>query len=97
MDCYCAKRLVRIHASSGTTGKPTVVGYTKNDMDLWTECVSRIACMGGASSDDVAQISFDMECLQELWDFIMGLRILEPVWYLLPQKYPEADYVYGGF
>jgi phenylacetate-CoA ligase len=52
------KDLVRIHASSGTTGKPTVVGYTKNDMDLWTECVSRIACMGGASSDDVAQISF---------------------------------------
>ncbi|NLP15551.1 MAG: phenylacetate--CoA ligase [Clostridiales bacterium] len=52
------KELVRIHASSGTTGKPTVVGYTKNDMEMWTECVSRIACMGGASADDVAQISF---------------------------------------
>jgi phenylacetate-CoA ligase len=52
------KELVRIHASSGTTGKPTVVGYTRKDMDLWTECVSRIACMGGASEDDVAQISF---------------------------------------
>lgn len=52
------KDLVRIHASSGTTGKPTVVGYTKNDMDMWTECVSRIACMGGASDEDVAQISF---------------------------------------
>lgn len=52
------KELVRIHASSGTTGKPTVVGYTKNDMDMWTECVSRIACMGGASADDIAQISF---------------------------------------
>ncbi|MBR5817208.1 MAG: AMP-binding protein, partial [Clostridia bacterium] len=50
--------LVRIHASSGTTGKPTVVGYTKGDMDTWTECVSRIACAGGASSDDVAQICF---------------------------------------
>lgn len=50
--------LVRIHASSGTTGKPTVVGYTKNDMDMWTECVSRIACMGGANKDDVAQICF---------------------------------------
>ncbi len=52
------KDLLRIHASSGTTGKPTVVGYTKNDMDVWTECVSRIAAMGGASSDDVAQICF---------------------------------------
>ena len=50
--------LVRIHASSGTTGKPTVVGYTENDLKTWTECVSRIACMGGASKDDVAQICF---------------------------------------
>lgn len=50
--------LVRIHASSGTTGKPTVVGYTEGDLKTWTECVSRIACMGGASSRDVAQICF---------------------------------------
>ncbi len=52
------EELVRIHASSGTTGKPTVVGYTKGDMDVWTECVSRIACAGGAKSTDVAQICF---------------------------------------
>ena len=51
-------QLVRIHASSGTTGKPTVVGYTENDLKVWTECVSRIACMGGAMPDDVAQICF---------------------------------------
>ncbi len=50
--------LVRIHASSGTTGKPTVVGYTKEDLDTWTECVSRIACAGGAKPTDVAQICF---------------------------------------
>ncbi|MBE6675006.1 MAG: phenylacetate--CoA ligase [Ruminococcaceae bacterium] len=50
--------LLRIHASSGTTGKPTVVGYTKGDMDTWTECVSRIACAGGAKPTDVAQICF---------------------------------------
>jgi len=50
--------LVRIHASSGTTGKPTVVGYTQGDMDVWTECVSRIACAGGAKPTDVAQICF---------------------------------------
>lgn len=52
------KELVRIHASSGTTGKPTVVGYTRKDMKTWTECVSRIAVMGGASDEDIAQICF---------------------------------------
>ena len=52
------EKLVRIHASSGTTGKPTVVGYTEGDLKTWTECVSRIACMGGASATDTAQICF---------------------------------------
>ena len=52
------KEIVRYHASSGTTGKPTVVGYTKHDLDIWLDNVARIACMGGAGSDDVAQISF---------------------------------------
>ncbi len=52
------EELVRIHASSGTTGKPTVVGYTKRDLEMWTECVSRIAAMGGATKQDVAQICF---------------------------------------
>ncbi len=50
--------IVRIHASSGTTGKPTVVGYTRGDLETWTDCVSRIACMGGATEKDVAQICF---------------------------------------
>lgn len=52
------KDLVRVHASSGTTGKPTVVGYTRKDLETWTECVTRIAVMGGATPDDVAQICF---------------------------------------
>ena len=52
------EELVRIHASSGTTGKPTVVGYTAEDLNTWTECVARLACAGGASSADVAQICF---------------------------------------
>ncbi len=50
--------LVRVHASSGTTGKPTVVGYTRKDMQTWTELVTRIAVMGGATKEDVAQICF---------------------------------------
>jgi len=52
------KDVVRIHASSGTTGKPTVVGYTQNDVDMWSEVVARLVCAGGATSDDIAQISF---------------------------------------
>ena len=52
------KALLRIHASSGTTGKPTVVGYTQNDLDVWRECVARIAVAGGATDEDVAQICF---------------------------------------
>ncbi len=50
--------LERIHASSGTTGKPTVVGYTKNDLKVWAECVARLAVMGGATKEDVCQICF---------------------------------------
>ncbi|MEG2939160.1 MAG: phenylacetate--CoA ligase [Oscillospiraceae bacterium] len=50
--------IVRIHASSGTTGKPTVVGYTKNDIELWSDIVARLAMSAGASADDVAQIAF---------------------------------------
>lgn len=52
------KELVRFHASSGTTGKPTVVGYTKNDILMWREMVARIVTMAGVTEKDTAQISF---------------------------------------
>lgn len=52
------KNIVRIHASSGTTGKPTVVGYTKNDLDTWSDCVARLVTAAGATSDDIVQIAF---------------------------------------
>ncbi len=52
------KEIVRLHASSGTTGNPTVVGYTKNDLKMWTECVSRLVVAAGATSDDIVQIAF---------------------------------------
>jgi len=50
--------LVRIHASSGTTGKPTVVGYTRRDLDVWTENVARLATAGGVTDGDTVQIAF---------------------------------------
>jgi phenylacetate-CoA ligase len=52
------KQVVRVHASSGTTGKPTVVGYTRNDLDMWSEVVARLACAAGAEEGDIAQIAF---------------------------------------
>ena len=52
------KDIVRIHASSGTTGKPTVVGYTRNDLDMWSECMARLITMAGGSDEDIAQICF---------------------------------------
>ena len=52
------REVVRIHASSGTTGKPTVVGYTKGDIDMWAECVARLACAAGVTADDIVQITF---------------------------------------
>jgi len=52
------EEIVRFHASSGTTGKPTVVGYTRNDMDMWSECVARLVSMAGVTNKDTAQISF---------------------------------------
>jgi phenylacetate-CoA ligase len=45
--------IVRIHSSSGTTGKPTVVGYTAKDMNLWSEVMARIFYMGGVNSSDI--------------------------------------------
>lgn len=52
------RQIVRLHASSGTTGKPTVVGYTRKDLDTWSDLVARILVAGGASQDDIANISF---------------------------------------
>jgi len=52
------KKIVRLHASSGTTGKPIVVGYTRADMDMWTESVARFAMAAGGTDEDVAQIAF---------------------------------------
>ncbi len=52
------KDIVRIHASSGTSGKPTLVGYTQQDMNMWTECVARLICAAGADRNDIAQVLF---------------------------------------
>ena len=50
--------VVRIHASSGTTGKATVVGYTRKDIDLWQECVARVLAMAGIGAHDKIQVAY---------------------------------------
>lgn len=52
------QEIVRVHASSGTTGKPTTVGYTKADIENWKEVVARCLTMAGIGKDDIMQISY---------------------------------------
>ncbi len=51
-------QIVRIHASSGTTGKATVVGYTRRDIDLWSECVARCIAMADLGREDIIQVAY---------------------------------------
>ena len=51
--------VVRVHASSGTTGMATAVGYTRNDLRTWAELTARTLVAGGVTRDDVVQIAFD--------------------------------------
>lgn len=51
-------QITRIHASSGTTGKATVVGYTRRDLDIWSECVARCITMAGLGRSDIIQVAY---------------------------------------
>ncbi len=50
--------IVRVHASSGTTGKATVVGYTRKDIDIWSECVARALSQAGLGRNDIIQVAY---------------------------------------
>lgn len=51
-------QIIRLHASSGTTGKPTVVGYTRKDIDMFSENVARALYSAGATKEDVVQVAY---------------------------------------
>ena len=51
------RKIIRYHASSGTTGKPTVVGYTRNDLEMWSTSLARALTSCGLGEDDVVQVS----------------------------------------
>ena len=52
------KDVVRLHSSSGTTGNATVVGYTKNDLDLWATLMARTMAAAGGSAEDIVQVAY---------------------------------------
>ena len=52
------EKIARIHASSGTTGKPTVVGYTQNDIEMWAACVARSIRAAGGRAGDICHVAY---------------------------------------
>lgn len=66
--------IVRYHASSGTTGKPTVVGYTRNDLKVWRELIARLVTMAGVSNHDTAHISFGFGLFTGAFGLQQGLE-----------------------
>ncbi len=51
-------QIIRLHASTGTTGKPTVVGYTRNDIEIWSEVMARTLVSAGAHKGDIIQVAY---------------------------------------
>jgi len=70
------KEVVRLHASSGTTGRPTVVGYNRRDMDTWSDLIARLAAAVGVTDEDVAQIAFGYGLFTGAFGLHQGLEKL---------------------
>jgi phenylacetate-CoA ligase len=64
--------VVRVHASSGTTGLATAVGYTRNDLKAWSDLVARVLVAGGVGKDDVVQVAFDYGLFTGAFGFHQG-------------------------
>ncbi|MGL4283973.1 MAG: phenylacetate--CoA ligase family protein, partial [Eubacterium aggregans] len=67
-------KIVRYHASSGTTWNPTVVGYAKKDMKMWRECIARLVTMAVVTAMDTAQISFGYGLFTGVFGLHQGLE-----------------------
>ena len=68
--------VVRMQASSGTTGKPTVVGYTSGDVRRWSELMARILTAGGVTKDDAVQIAFNYGLFTGAFGFHSGAELI---------------------
>jgi phenylacetate-CoA ligase len=68
--------VVRIHSSSGTTGKPIVVGYSRGDINTWTECAARVASAAGVHRGDLVQMAFLYGMFTGGWGMHYGIERL---------------------
>jgi phenylacetate-CoA ligase len=68
--------IVRIHATSGTTGKAVIVGYTKNDLKMWTECTARVLSSVGITPHDVVQIAYNYSLFTGGFGFHQGAECI---------------------
>ena len=68
--------IVRIHSTSGTTGKPIIVGYTKNDLRHWTDCTARLLAAAGVTEHDVVQIAFPFNLFTGGFGFHQGAEAI---------------------
>ncbi len=64
--------VIRIHSTSGTTGKPIVVGYTKNDLSVWASLIARILTAAGVTNSDFVQIAFNYGLTTAAFGFHYG-------------------------
>ena len=58
MQAAPQSEIIRVHASTGTTGKPTIVGYTRKDITIWSECVARAFTSYGVTRDDLISVAY---------------------------------------
>ncbi len=68
------EEVVRIHSSSGTTGKPIVVGYSRGDINTWTECTARVAAAAGVHRGDFVQMAFQYGMFTGGWGMHYGIE-----------------------
>jgi len=74
-DVRCTlDEVVRLHSSSGTTGKPIVVGYTRGDINTWTECTARVAAAAGVHRGDLVDMSFLYGMFTGGWGMHYGIE-----------------------
>lgn len=68
------EQVVRVHSSSGTTGKPIVVGYTRGDLNTWSECTARVASAAGVVESDRVQMAFLYGMFTGGWGMHYGIE-----------------------
>ncbi len=76
MFAITLREVVRIHSSSGVTGKPTVTGYTRNDLHHWSQLAARVLTAGGVTKDDVVQITFRYGLLTGAFGLHQGAELI---------------------